>query len=89
MVQLKRIVFSWILAYAVIGLLLPLTGLVSRPWIQLTLVIYLMAFIAALGLYFLQSDIRAGSQRAIGHVNLSVGWIMLMIIIDRITSTTP
>lgn len=87
--QLKRIVFSWILAYALIGVLLPIGGLVTRPWLQIALVAYLLVFIVALGFHLVQPDSRAGSRRAMAHVNMSVGWIMLMVVIDRLTSVAP
>jgi heme o synthase len=82
--QLNRIMFVWVLAFACVGMFLPMVQLIINTWLKGFLVIYLMVFVCFFGNMLFSRYKIPGYSFLFKYLNISMGTVLLVTLVDRL-----
>jgi protoheme IX farnesyltransferase len=84
--KLKKILFIWILAFACTALFLPAFKILRIQWIQWSMLIYFIHLICLFGFSLTPKQKSPNYSGLFIYLNISMGFILLLIIADRFYS---
>ncbi|MGD2029435.1 MAG: UbiA family prenyltransferase [Desulfobacterales bacterium] len=82
--QLNRIIFVWVLSFAIVAMVFPMVHLIINTWLKGLLALYLMVLVSYFAHVLFFTDKLPGYSFLFKSLNISMGTVLLITIGDRL-----